>query len=128
MAKEKRRGLKTFLRIVLVFLGIIVLGVLGMLLANYVIMPWITGKGTEVEVPEVIGLMLEDAIVVLDEQGFESVADEKRPDTLYEEGRIIEQKPRPGSMVKKGRLVQLVVSSGEEFRCPNPRLPLAISG
>jgi len=114
MAKPKKKGSRTFLRILLVFVGLIVIGAVGMLLANYVIMPLITGKGAEVEVPDVVGLYLEDAIILLDEQGFESVADEKRPDTMYEEGRIIEQKPRSGALVKKGRLVQLAVSSGEE--------------
>ncbi|MBN2379162.1 PASTA domain-containing protein [candidate division WOR-3 bacterium] len=114
MAKGKKSGMRTFLRILLIILGFIVIGFLGAVVANYIIMPLITGKGSEVEIPNVVGLLLEDAIVLLDEQGFESVANEKRPDTLYEEGRVVEQKPRSGSMAKKGRLVQLVVSSGEE--------------
>jgi serine/threonine-protein kinase len=92
----------------------VALFVVGLVVANFIVMPLIVKKGSEIEVPDVVGLPMEEAILRLNEQGFEAVADERRPDTLLEEGRIIEQKPRPGSKVKKGRLVQLVVSSGEE--------------
>ncbi|TET22717.1 MAG: PASTA domain-containing protein [Candidatus Stahlbacteria bacterium] len=94
--------------------GFFALGILGFLVGNYIVVPLIVGKGDEVEVPEVVGLPLEEAIVLLEEQGFESVADEKRPDTLYVEGTVLEQRPGAGSKIKKGRLVQLTVSSGEE--------------
>ncbi|MBD3286869.1 PASTA domain-containing protein [candidate division WOR-3 bacterium] len=114
MARPKKKGLRIFLRIVLIVVGLFVIGGVGMLLANYVIMPLITGKGAEVEVPDVVGMYLEDALIRLEEQSFEPVADEKRPDTLYEEGVVVEQKPRAGALVKKGRLVQLTVSAGEE--------------
>lgn len=95
--------------------GFIALGALGFVVANFIVMPIIVGKGNEVEIPEVVGTPLEEAIVRLSEQGFESVADEKRPDTLYPEGVVVEQRPGGGSMVKKGRLVQLTISSGEEL-------------
>lgn len=94
--------------------GSLVLGFLGFLVGNYIVMPLIVDKGSEVEVPEVVGLPLEDAIVLLQEQGFESAAHEKRPDTLYPEGTVVGQRPGAGAKVKKGRLVQLVISSGEE--------------
>jgi beta-lactam-binding protein with PASTA domain len=71
-------------------------------------------KSKEVEVPNVVGLPLEEAMVVLDEKGFQAVGDQKRPNTLYEEGTVVEQKPSAGSKVKQGRLVQLVVSSDVE--------------
>jgi len=107
-------GSRTFLRVLLVIAGFVMIGVLGALIANYVIMPLITGHGATVEIPDVVGLPLEEAIVVLDEQGFQAVANEKRPDTLVEEGRVVEQRPSAGIGAKKGRIVQLVVSSGEE--------------
>lgn len=116
MAERSAPGivLKVAVVVGIVIGGFFALGILGFLVGNYIVVPLIVGKGTEVEVPEVVGLPLEEAIVLLEEQGFESVADEKRPDTLYVEGTVLEQRPGAGSKVKKGRLVQLTVSSGEE--------------
>lgn len=113
MAAEKTRG-RGFLRVLLIIGGLIAFFIVGVVIANYIVMPLVVGKGNVVEVPEVTGLPLEEAMVVLDEKGFKAVGDQKRPDTLYEEGTVVEQKPAAGSKVKKGRLVQLVVSSGVE--------------
>jgi serine/threonine-protein kinase len=109
-----RSALKILIVVLIVIGGFVGLGLLGFIVGNYIVMPLLVGKGNEVEVPEVVGLPLEEAIVVLEERGFESAANEKRPDTLYSEGMVVEQRPVGGSKVKKGRLIQLVVSSGEE--------------
>lgn len=110
-----KRGLKAGILILIIIGGFLVLGVIGALVGNYVVMPIIVGRGYEIEVPEVVGLRVDDAIIALKERGFEAAPNERRPDTLYEEGTVIEQKPRAGSKVKKGRQVQLVVSSGAEL-------------
>ncbi len=112
--KRKRSPLKTLALIGIILLGLAVFGTIGLLIGNFIVMPLIVGKGQEVKVPEVVGLTLEDAVGILQEQGFNAAGDETRPDTLYEEGTVIEQKPRSGAMVKKGRLVRLVISSGPE--------------
>jgi len=109
-----RRTLKISAIVGIVIGGFLGLGLLGFLVGNYIVMPLIVSKGSEVEVPEVVGLPLEEAIVLLEEQGFESVANEKRPDTLYPEGVVVAQRPGAGAKIKKGRIVQLAVSSGEE--------------
>jgi beta-lactam-binding protein with PASTA domain len=111
---RSRSPLKTIVVVLIIIGGFLGLGLLGLIVGNYIVMPLIVGKGNEVEVPQVVGLSLEEAIVRLEELGFESAANEKRPDTLYPEGVIVEQRPVAGSKVKKGRLVQLVVSAGEE--------------
>lgn len=113
------RGPSRALRI-LVIIGVVVgglagLGFIGYLVGNYVVMPILVGKGQEIEVPEVVGMSLEEAVHRLSEQGLESTVDEKRPDSNYIAGTVIEQRPSGGIKVKKGRLVQLVVSTGEEL-------------
>ncbi len=112
---SRSRGLKVGILILIIIGGFFVLGIIGVLIGNYIVMPLIVGRGSEVEVPEVVGLRVDDAIIALKERGFEAAPNERRPDTLYEEGTVIEQKPRAGSKVKKGRQVQLVVSSGAEL-------------
>lgn len=110
----EKKGSRIFLRVLLTIAGLIAVFVVGVLVANFIVMPLIVGKSKNIEIPNVVGIPLEEAIVVLDEKGFQAVGDQKRPDTLYEEGVVIEQKPVGGTKAKKGRLVQLVVSSGVE--------------
>ncbi len=118
MAKKqgKRKGLKALVLVLIIVGGIAGMGLLGVLVANFVVMPLIVGRANEIEVPDVVGLMTEDAIAQLRELGFEASADERRPDTLYGEGAVVEQRPRAGSPVKKGRRIALVISSGPELK------------
>jgi beta-lactam-binding protein with PASTA domain len=74
------------------------------LLFNLVIMPGFVHHGEEVEVPEA-------ALAVRDTTG--------RTDGLIPAGEVIDQNPRPGSSIKHGRGLALLVSLGlQEQRVP----------
>lgn len=66
----------------------------------------------EVDVPGVIGLSLQEAEEVLEEAGLEPVVIEEIPDDEVPEGHVILQFPEAERTVKKGREVELVVSTG----------------
>ena len=69
--------------------------IIGILIANLVIMPYIVQKGKTVSVPNVCNLPLEDAIEELKTQNLEGVVTERRYDQIIEEGCVIVQNPLP---------------------------------
>jgi len=93
--------------------------VVGMLLANYIIMPLLVG-GEEIEVPDLTNMSFEAATALLIEIGlsYEKVAEEYSADVPA--GYVISQHQEPGMKVRPGRAIELTVSAGsEEVRVPN---------
>lgn len=93
--------------------------VVGMLLANYIIMPLLVG-GEEIEVPDLTNMSFEAATALLIEIGlsYEKVAEEYSADVPA--GYVTSQHQEPGMKVRPGRAIELTVSAGsEEVRVPN---------
>jgi len=93
--------------------------VIGMLLANFVIMPLLVG-GEEVEVPDLTNMSFEAATAQLVEMGlnYEKVAEEYSADVPA--GYVVSQRQEPGMKVRPGRIIELTVSAGsEDVRVPN---------
>jgi serine/threonine-protein kinase len=88
--------------------------VIGLLIANFIIMPFMVGRGEEILVPNVCDLTLDEAIKQLKSAGLEGVVVERRFDRIIEEGNVIIQEPLPDAHVKKGRIVNLTISLGPE--------------
>jgi beta-lactam-binding protein with PASTA domain len=88
--------------------------VAGILIANFLVMPLLVGRGEEVVVPNVCDQNLDDAIEQLKDAGLEGVVVERRFDQIIEEGNVIIQEPLPEARVKKGRIINLTVSLGPE--------------
>ena len=65
-------------------------------------------------VPEVQGLAEDAARALLSDQGLDAIRDpsEDRYDGQVPPGQVLDQRPRSGSLVKRGSQVQLVVSRG----------------
>ena len=94
--------------------------VVGVLIANFLVMPILVGKGEEVTVPNVCDTALDEAIKTLKTVGLEGVVVERRYDNIIEEGNVIIQEPLPDTRVKKGRIINLTVSLGlEMIRVPD---------
>lgn len=93
---------------------IIAFFILGIIIANFLIMPSIVHMGEEVVVPNVCNLSLEKALEELDKKQLEGVVTERRYDYVIEEGKIIIQDPLPEANVKVGRIINLTVSLGPE--------------
>lgn len=68
----------------------------------------------EVEVPDVSGMELEEAVAKLMAAGF-SIGDQKElSDEEVEEGFIIKTNPKAGKLIKEGNEIDLYISSGKE--------------
>ncbi len=82
-------------------------------LANYVILPWYVYHGGTLNVPDVTGMKVEDAIVRLEEAGLVGIQGEMILDNQFPVGTVVAQNPRPNAVVKYGRHVYLTVCGGE---------------
>lgn len=120
LTKKPRSGKLARLRTVLLYIGLAVGAlVVGMLLANFIIMPLLVG-GEEVEVPDLTNMSFEAASSQLVEMGlnYEKVAEEYSADVPA--GYVVSQRQEPGMNVRPGRIIELTVSAGsEDVRIPN---------
>ncbi|MCX6640209.1 MAG: PASTA domain-containing protein [bacterium] len=92
----------------------------GLMIADHLIMPIYTRHHTHAEVPSVIRMDIEDAKAVLSEKGFPLVVDKAQNNGDYPEGAVIDQNPKPLAITKPGRRVYVTVSTGEKlFSMPN---------
>lgn len=67
----------------------------------------------EVELPDLSGLMLNEAVTELSKLGLESESVLEFSDTV-ENGQVMSQNPKAGTKVKKDMKIQLVISKGPE--------------
>jgi serine/threonine-protein kinase len=68
--------------------------------------------GVETRLPDLTGRPLPQAREELEASGFTAVADREVHDTRYPEGAVVEQRPAPGEILRRGRKVWLTVSLG----------------
>jgi serine/threonine-protein kinase len=69
-------------------------------------------QSTEVKVPDLSGLTREDAVKTTVPLGLAVEVVDQRHDPAVASGRVLQQEPRPGSSVRRGRRVKLVLSLG----------------
>lgn len=124
MAREKNSDKPTRLaRLRAIVLYIVLAGValgLGLLAANYIIMPLMVGGGGAIEVPDLTNMSFEAAAALLEDMGlsYRKDAEEYSPD--IPDGYVVSQRPEPGMKVQEGRIIGMVVSAGSEsVRLPN---------
>ena len=84
------------------------------LFVDLVAMPLYTRHGAEYELPDVTEKPVEEAIEILDDNGFIPIVQDSVFDSYYPPGTVVRQNPMPYSTVKSGRRVYLVVSKGEK--------------
>ena len=70
-------------------------------------------RGTEVTVvPDVNGMQIEEALVAIQDKGLNSKIQLRYSQNPGDKGKILEQRPSPGSILKAGKHVTLSVSRG----------------
>lgn len=101
----------TFLKI-----GIIIISVLIVLflIADKIVMPMYVHLGDEIEMPDVTEHDYAEALVILKQHGFK-VKKEGKYDPYHNVDVVLFQNPAPYTTVKRGRLVRLTVSLGEQL-------------
>ena len=93
-------------------LATLVVLVFGGALLNWVVMPWVTRQGQEMEVPDVAEMEVAEAEKVLGKAGLRLVLDGTQNDPDVPPGHIVSQMPQAYSLVKKGRQIYVTVSKG----------------
>jgi beta-lactam-binding protein with PASTA domain len=103
------------MRKILIYAGIIgFFFVVGVVVANFIVMPLVVHQGKIVSVPNVVHMTLDNGVAELNKKDLEGIVVERRFDPIVEQGRIIIQDPLPDTRVKTGRIVNLTVSLGPE--------------
>lgn len=95
--------------------GIFVALFLFLLLVDRVIMPAVVHSGRDCVLPDITNLSLREAEEILQKRdlSLRVLAEEYNP--LEPPGIILSQSPAPGSKIKRGRIVKVVVSKGEKM-------------
>ncbi len=86
------------------------------MLMDLVVMPIYTKHGEEYELPDVTDKPYQEALEILQSEGFHPIIQDSVYDEQFAPGHIVQQNPLPFTRVKKGRRVYLVVSIGEKPR------------
>jgi|LGVF01.1.fsa_nt_gb serine/threonine-protein kinase len=74
----------------------------------------------EVEVPNIMNVSFDDAKVLLNENGLYIEEDSYRYSNVIEKGWIIEQSEEPGTILKEGFTIKVVISKGKNWvQVPN---------
>lgn len=94
----------------LIFLGIFISFIL---VFNFILMPLYV-SGSEVVVPNVIGMTQEEAVKTLEDDDFNPSIADTSFGVSHPPGSIFLQKPEAGKLVKEGRTVYLFISGGEQ--------------
>jgi len=81
-----------------------------------------TNHGESVTVPTVLGMQTEDAIALIEENGFEYEIVDTVFDDKYDKGAVVQQNPEPESLVKDGRRIYLIVNSQQDELISMPQL------
>jgi beta-lactam-binding protein with PASTA domain len=108
--KRKSSGCGRILLWLFVIIPALALGLLA--LANWVIMPMIARHGTEMPVPNTVGMARSQAESTITDAGLQVGTIRTVSDTAYPPEHVVFQYPPAGRKVKPGRLVHLDVSRG----------------
>ncbi|MCK4232832.1 PASTA domain-containing protein [candidate division WOR-3 bacterium] len=85
--------------------------------------PYVTQKKTKVEVPNLKGMKEPQASLVLKNKDLLLLIAEKKEDTNYENGVILDQDPLPGFSVEKGSLVKVMINEKSQSTIPDEAIP-----
>lgn len=103
------------------FGGAIVFFLLIFIVLNFALKVF-TNHGESVTVPTVLGMQTEDAIALIEENGFEYEIVDTVFDDKYDKGAVVQQNPEPESLVKDGRRIYLIVNSQQDELISMPQL------
>jgi len=80
-------------------------------------------SGSEVNIPNVVGIDKEKAFAMIEEAGLTPVIQTTRYDEKYGKDKVVFQKPDANKLVKTGRRVYITISGGE----PLVRVPFIVN-
>lgn len=94
--------------------GIIAAIIIAVIAAIVVAFAFFAGDRKDIEVPNFLGMTIEEAKEAAEEKGIKVEVDEYRYSEEYEQDQIIGQDPEEGTMVAEGEVVHVDISKGQE--------------
>jgi len=107
-------SLKKLLPYALVLFSFSIVLIIIVILIDNVILPNMIKERETVEMPELIGVNIEEAKKILADRGLQVTKTDHQFCITQKEDNVINQTPKPGQMVKVDRNITLIVSKGEE--------------
>lgn len=101
-------------KITKISLGVVIIGALLYFCVNLVMFLLVRQGGQEIEVPDLTGINLQEAYDKLTTLNLFLVKDGEQYNVSIPTGAIISQSPLPGTKVKTGRKIRIIVSRGSE--------------
>ena len=101
-------------KIIKYIIAISVITLIIAMLFELVFMPFYVRHGKSKELVNVTSMDVKSALIMIKASGFKSVVADTIFTSEYEPNIVIDQHPKPGSIVKKGRTVRLKVSHAEK--------------
>ncbi len=108
---EKLKEILTDKRLYIAVGGVIGLGLIVMLLLDFIIMPSYTNYNEGLTVPDVTKISLDEATELLDKYGLRYEVLDRRAHSAYPANYIIDQSPSPKQIVKPERKIYLTVNT-----------------
>ncbi len=87
----------------------------GLFILDQVILPQLTGAGRESEVPELLGKSRDQAAAACRDAGFGFEVHGETYSSSVGAGRVLDQDPEQGMVVKQGRGIYVILSKGREM-------------
>jgi len=103
-----QQGVKKFIKIILATFGLVVFGIL---IFNQ-LMGVVVHQKKEVMVPDLTGKTVGQALQILSDQDIYIKKVGEQYNENIPDGSIISQEPLPGSVVKEGKVIKVIISSG----------------
>jgi len=104
--------MRNWFRILIVFLIVTLIFVVTM---NQFVLPWYVSHDKELTMVDVRDSSYAAAKDILLKLGFQAIAVDTLENAELPPETVIDQQPSPGAAVKQGRIVRLVITSGERF-------------
>lgn len=121
MAKKGNRKVSRLLENPYVRNALMILGVILVIsFAMYLAMAFGTRHGNKIEVPNFTGISIRDAVHFADRRDLQLIVNDSLYVPQYEGGMILDQLPKPGVGVKKGRKVYVTINSFSKKKVPLP--------
>lgn len=83
----------------------------GLILTHFGMLAFVHA-GAEVRIPDLLGLEVGQARSLLESRGFTGIVEREVHTAEFREGRVVEQRPHAGELLRKGRKVYLTASLG----------------
>ena len=97
------------------FAVILIIGTIGILFLDKIILPFYVREGSDRYLPDVIGMSFDKAKSSLELEGFFAKRGDVKYTSNYSAGTVIDQYPDPMRRVKPGRTVHLTIAERERM-------------